>query len=432
MAYVPDTIFALATAPGKAGVAVVRVSGPLIGRAGEALGIGLPEPRHASLKLLKDKEGRRLDQALVIYFPEKNSFTGEEVLELHLHGSVAVVNVVLRELSDVEGLRLADAGEFTRRALENGCLDLAQVEGLADLIEAETEAQRRQALRVLSGDLGDLAGGWREKLIRAAALLEATIDFADEEVPVDVTPEVQGLLSDVRTDLAKEISGVETAERIRTGFEVAILGAPNVGKSTLLNALAGREAAITSEFAGTTRDVIEVRMELNGLPVTLLDTAGLRETEDYVEGIGIERARQRAEAADLRVFLVDQGDHPDFQPLPGDIVRAAKADTLAQSDNAVSGKTGQGVSELVTAITEALSEQAARSGIATRERHRVAMTRSNDNLAAAHAVLALGPDHYEIAAEELRSAIRALDSIVGRVDVENLLDEIFSSFCIGK
>ncbi|WP_372886568.1 tRNA uridine-5-carboxymethylaminomethyl(34) synthesis GTPase MnmE [Shimia sp.] len=432
MAFAAETIFALATAPGKAGVAVIRVSGSLAATAGRALFGSLPEPRLASLRLLKDAEGRRLDQALVLYFPEKNSFTGEEVIELHLHGSVAVVNAVLRELSDMPGLRLAEAGEFTRRALENGCLDLAQVEGLADLIEAETEAQRRQALRVLSGDLGQLAGGWREKLIRAAALLEATIDFADEEVPVDVTPEVQALLAVVRGELASEISGVDTAERIRTGFEVAILGAPNVGKSTLLNALAGREAAITSEYAGTTRDVIEVRMDLNGLPVTLLDTAGLRETEDHVEGIGIERARERARAADLRVFLIEEGQHPDFEPLPGDIVRAAKADTLSDAGAAVSGKTGQGVAELVSEITSVLSQRAGRSGVATRERHRVAMMRANDSLAAVHAVLDLGPEQYEIAAEELRSAIRALDSIVGRVDVENLLDEIFSSFCIGK
>lgn len=432
MAYKPDTIFALATAPGKAGVAVIRVSGSLAGAAGIALFDDLPKPRLASLRVLKNADGGRLDQALVLYFPEKNSFTGEEVIELHLHGSVAVVNAVLRVLSDMDGLRLAEAGEFTRRALENGCLDLAQVEGLADLIDAETEAQRRQALRVLSGDLGDLAGGWRTDLIRAAALLEATIDFVDEEVPVDVTPEVQTLLSGVRKELATEISGVDTAERIRTGFEVAILGAPNVGKSTLLNALAGREAAITSEYAGTTRDVIEVRMDLNGLPVTLLDTAGLRETSDHVEGIGIERAKARAKAADLRVFLIEQGQHPDFDPLPEDILRTAKADLTNDATGAVSGMTGQGVSELVQEITDTLSDRAGRSGIATRERHRTAMVRANDNLSAAHEVLAFGPDHYEIAAEELRSAIRALDSIVGRVDVENLLDEIFSSFCIGK
>ncbi|MCP4817541.1 MAG: tRNA uridine-5-carboxymethylaminomethyl(34) synthesis GTPase MnmE [Shimia sp.] len=432
MAFVPDTIFALATAPGKAGVAVVRMSGSRVAETGRALFGELPAPRFASLKLLKDRNGRRLDQALVLYFEEKASFTGEEVLELHLHGSTAVVNAVLRELSEIEGLRLAEAGEFTRRALENGCLDLAQVEGLADLIDAETEAQRRQALRVLSGDLGNLAGKWRTDLIRAAALIEATIDFADEDVPVDVTPEVTELLTGVRAELDKEIAGVDTAERIRTGFEVAILGAPNVGKSTLLNTLAGREAAITSEYAGTTRDVIEVRMELNGLPVTLLDTAGLRETDDHVEGIGIQRARERAEAADLRVFLKSESEDPDFAPLPNDVIRMAKADTLSNPADAISGKTGFGVSDLVAVITENLSEQAGRSGVATRERHRIAMKRASESLDAARAVLALGPDQYDIGAEELRSAIRALDSIVGHVDVENLLDEIFSSFCIGK
>ncbi len=432
MAYVPDTIFALATAPGKAGVAVVRVSGSRAAEVCEIFCGAVPEPRFAALKVLTDKTGRRLDQALVLYFQRNNSFTGEEVVELHLHGSTAVVNAVLRELSEMDGLRLAEAGEFTRRALENGCLDLAQVEGLADLIDAETEAQRRQALRVLSGDLGALAGTWRSDLIRAAALIEATIDFADEDVPVDVTPEVTALLAGVRTSLDHEISGVDVAERIRTGFEVAILGAPNVGKSTLLNALAGREAAITSEYAGTTRDVIEVRMELNGLPVTLLDTAGLRETDDHVEGIGIERARQRAESADLRVLLVADGQAPDFKPRDNDVIRAAKADTLSVPQNAVSGATGFGVSELVSEITDKLSEMAGRSGIATRERHRIAMTQASVSLDAARAVLASGPEFYDIGAEELRTSIRALDSIVGRVDVENLLDEIFSSFCIGK
>jgi len=432
MAYVPDTIFALATAPGKAGVAVVRVSGSRASDVCRSLCGDVPSARTAVLRGLSDTQGRSLDQALVLFFQEKSSFTGEQVVEFHLHGSVAVVNAILKVLGDFDGLRLAEAGEFTRRALENGCLDLAQVEGLADLIEAETESQRKQALRVLSGDLGNLAGGWRENLIRAAALLEATIDFADEEVPIDVTPEVQDLLNKVSDQLSKEISGVETAERIRVGFEVAILGAPNVGKSTLLNALAGREAAITSEFAGTTRDVIEVRMDLGGLPVTLLDTAGLRDTDDFVEGIGIERARERAMAADLRVFLVEAGKTLDFEPLPEDIIRAAKADTLTDSSQAISGKTGFGVSELVSEIADKLADRAGHSGIATRERHRVAMSRATESLSAANALLNLGPDHYEIVAEELRTAIRALDSIVGRVDVENLLDEIFSSFCIGK
>jgi tRNA modification GTPase len=373
-----------------------------------------------------------LDEALILTFEDRASFTGESVVELQLHGSVAVVAAVLRELGSISGLRQADPGEFTRRALENGRLDLAQVEGLADLIEAETEAQRRQALRVLSGDLGSKAEGWRRDLIRAAALIEATIDFADEDVPVDVSPEVTQLLTRVMSSLNEEIAGVSAAERVRTGFEVAIVGAPNVGKSTLLNALAGRDAAITSEFAGTTRDVIEVRMDIAGLPVTLLDTAGLRETQDKIEEIGIQRARERAALADLRVFLVEGDQHPDFTPEMDDIVLKAKADLLDDKSGAVSGISGDGVVGLIDAVSEKLSQRTANIGIATRERHRIAMERAVDALTSAKMFAAMGEDMTELAAEEMRTAIRALDALVGRIDVENLLDEIFSSFCLGK
>jgi tRNA modification GTPase len=427
-----DTIYALATAQGRAGVAVVRISGPQAHEACIHLCGDLPEPRRTALRVLTGADGVKLDEALVLVFPHGGSFTGEAVVELHLHGSTAVVAAVLRELSALSGLRAAEAGEFTRRALENGRLDLAQVEGLADLIDAETEAQRRQALRVLSGDLGRLAEGWRRDLIRAAALLEATIDFADEDVPVDVTPEVSDLLHSVQADLRRQSAGVATAERIRTGFEVAIVGAPNVGKSTLLNALAGREAAITSEYAGTTRDVIEVRMDLGGIPVTLLDTAGLRETSDVVEGIGITRARERAALADLRVFLIDGEDQPDLSLEQEDIVVRAKADLLQDKAGAVSGISGEGIESLVGEITSRLSGRLSGLGIATRERHRVAMLRAVSALDDAARHLLLGPVAYELTAEELRQAIRALESLVGRVDVENLLDEIFSSFCVGK
>ncbi len=427
-----DTIFAQTTAHGKAGVAVLRISGPRAWDAASALCGSLPEPRLAALRILKDRNGVRLDEALVLVFAENASFTGERVVELQLHGSVAVVAAVLRELGNMDDLRPAQAGEFTRRALENGRLDLAQVEGLADLIDAETEAQRRQALRVLSGDLGNRAEKWRAALIRAAALLEATIDFADEDVPVNVTPEVRSLLDTTRDSLSKEIAGVATAERVRNGFEVAILGAPNVGKSTLLNALAGRDAAITSQYAGTTRDVIEVRMDLGGIPVTLLDTAGLRETEDHVENIGINRARERAELADLRVFLIEDDTLPDMVPRPNDILRRAKADLLDNKSGAVSGSTGEGVADLVEMIRSRLSELVADIGVATRERHKMSMERAVSSLSRADQALDLGPEHTDIAAEELRSAVRALDALVGRVDVENILDEIFASFCIGK
>jgi len=425
-----DTIFALASARGRAGVAVIRVSGALALDAGAALCRSLPESR--GVRVLKDAQGQALDEALVLVFEEGHSFTGEAVVEFQVHGSTAVVEAVLRELGEQDGVRLAEPGEFTRRALENSVLDLAQVEGLADLIDAETEAQRVQALRVLSGALGQKAEGWRTDLIRAAALLEATIDFADEDVPIDVSPEVLELIDRVEASLAREREGVGVAERIRDGFEVAIVGPPNAGKSTLLNTLAGREAAITSELAGTTRDVIEVRMDLGGLPVTFLDTAGLRDTDDVVEGIGIQRAVERAAAADLRVFLLLDGDTGvGLEPGKDDIVVSGKAD-LGASGFAVSGLTGAGVDTLVDRIEQVLTGRAAHAGTAIRARHAVAMRKAGEALAQARIEVLEGAERSELAAEELRSAVRALDSLVGRVDVENILDEIFASFCLGK
>ncbi|MBY6167414.1 tRNA uridine-5-carboxymethylaminomethyl(34) synthesis GTPase MnmE [Pseudooceanicola nitratireducens] len=426
-----DTIFALATAPGKAGVAIVRLSGPSAWQAVATLCGSVPAPRVSGLRVLTGRDGV-LDEALVLTFEEGASFTGEKVAEFQLHGSTAVVDAVLAELGVMEGLRSAEAGEFTRRALENGRLDLAQVEGLADLIDAETEAQRKQAQRVLSGELGDKAESWRRDLIRAAALIEATIDFADEEVPVDVSPEVIALLMRVRGDLEKEIKGVGIAERLRTGFEVAIVGAPNIGKSTLLNALAGRDAAITSDVAGTTRDVIEVRMDLQGLPVTMLDTAGLRETEDTVEAIGVERAKLRAQQADMRVFLVAEGEAPAFDPLDGDLVLVGKADLVGEAAGRVSGVSGFGVSELVSSVRDRLKMLAAGRGVATRDRHRSAMVVGLSDIDRALEKIGTGGEVAELAAEDLRACVRALDSLVGRVDVEMLLDDIFSSFCIGK
>ncbi|MBT2131806.1 tRNA uridine-5-carboxymethylaminomethyl(34) synthesis GTPase MnmE [Aliiroseovarius lamellibrachiae] len=428
-----DTIFALASARGKAGVAVVRISGPQAFQAATTLAGKLPAPRKAGLRRLSTLDGIFLDEALVLIFEDNASFTGEQIVELQLHGSTAVVRAVLAELGKIENLRMAEPGEFTRRALENERMDLAQVEGLADLLDAETEAQRKQALKVLSGALGEIAEGWRRDLIRAAALLEATIDFADEDVPVDVSPEVGALMNGVITSLTKEVEGTRIAERIRDGFEIAIVGPPNAGKSTLLNALAGRDAAITSEFAGTTRDVIEVRMDLAGLPVTLLDTAGIREAADYVESVGIDRALDRANAADLRIFLLENSDdQPPFPPSVDDIVAIGKADLSSGGGFRLSGKTGLGVDQLIEKITSILEDRVQSVGIATRERHRQEMTRALDALDQALIEVQFGEDRAELAAEELRTAIRALDSLVGRVDVEMILDEIFSSFCLGK
>ncbi len=425
-----DTIFALATAQGRAGVAIIRISGPASVPAAALLCRNVPIGR--GVRRLYDAGGELLDEVLVLRFPAGHSFTGEEVVELQLHGSQAVVSAVLRALGASPDLRQADPGEFTRRALENGRLNVAEVEGLADLIDAQTESQRKQALRVFSGALGDLAEGWRTRLIRAVALLEATIDFADEEVPVDVGPEVLTLLDVVMSEMQREADGVQIAERVRDGFEIAIVGAPNVGKSTLLNRLAGRDIAITSEIAGTTRDVIEVQMDLGGLPVTLLDTAGIRETTDVVEGLGVGRAKLRAAQADLRIHLL--GDPGTYEGAvgPSDLVVQAKADHGISNGLGVSGKTGVGVDDLISAISARLQERVGFIGIAMRERHRVAMLRAIDDMKAVRQALMVGDEMTDLVAEDLRAAVRAVDSIVGRVDVEHVLDEIFASFCIGK
>lgn len=425
-----DTIFALATARGRAGVAVIRISGPEAFASTARLMGDVPVAR--GLRALRDRAGDLVDEALVLRFADGKSFTGEDVVELHLHGSPAVVSAVLRILGDDPAMRPAEAGEFTRRALTNGRLDLAQVEGLADLIDAETESQRRQAVRVFSGALGEIADSWRKRLIRAAALLEATIDFVDEDVPVDVVPEVRDLLQAVRSEMAREAAGVRMAERLRDGFEVAIVGAPNVGKSTLMNRLARRDVAITSEIAGTTRDVIEVRLDLDGIPVTLLDTAGLRDTDDLVESLGVARARARAEQADMRVHMLLDAPVPSHDLAAGDIYVRAKADTGAGGGLAVSGLSGTGVEALIALISGELGRRVASVGLAMRERHRVDLLRAVTSLDDAGAWLDAEHGMLDLIAEDLRTAIRAVDSLVGRVDVEQVLDEIFSSFCIGK
>ena len=428
-----DTIFALASAQGKAGVSIVRVSGEKAFLSVERLTGRKASSSKPSLRYLSDFKGNLIDQALILCFDNGASFTGEDVVEFQSHGSPAIVNALTSCLSELEGFRLADPGEFTRRALLNGQLDLAQVEGLGDLIESETEAQRLQAIRVFDGKLGDLADNWRRNLIRAAALLEATIDFVDEEVPVDVSPEVGELLSQVLKELEQEEAGADISERIRDGFEVAIVGPPNIGKSTLLNRLAGREAALTSTIAGTTRDVIEVRLDLKGLPVTILDTAGIRETDDIVESLGIDLATRRAEKADLRVFLCETED--DEWPIAyksDDIRVMGKSDKGGDFASGVSGLTGNGVTELILLISKTLSGWAGNGSHLIRERHRVAITEAINSLNLARNRLNAYELNTEIVAEDIRAAVRALDSLIGRVGVENILDEVFSSFCLGK
>src|SRR6056297_1549501 len=426
-----DTIFALATAPGKSGVAVIRVSGPAAAESCRAFGFEPPEARKSSLRQLTHADRGFIDEALVLTFEEGASFTGEPVVEFHVHGSLAIINAVLNSLKTLPGFRAADAGEFTRRALVNGRLDLTQVEALSDLIEAETEMQRKQALNGFTGHLREKAETWRTDLIHALALLEATIDFADEEVPVDVSDDVTRLLNGVITTIETELNGFGVAERVRTGFEVAIIGPPNAGKSTLLNALAGRDAAITSEIAGTTRDVIEVRMDLDSLPVTFLDTAGLRDTDDTVESIGIHRSLGRATAADLRVFLKGEGDFGDLNPLAGDIVVQGKSDLFADGTG-VSGVTGQGIKDLIDQVKLFLVDKSSSAGLVSHQRQRDVLKQGLSALLRAQGFVAAGPGRYDLASEEIRTAIITLERLVGRVDVEDVLDKIFSSFCIGK
>ena len=426
-----DTIFALASAPGKAGISIVRLSGPLAINVAEKLTKSKLKEKQPNLRVIYDSDNHFIDQALILIFNKPYSFTGENVVEFHLHGSSAVVSSVIKLLGNFKDLRPAEAGEFTRCALENGKIDLAQVEGLADLIDAETDAQHKQAARIFNGALGEKTKEWRAKLVKAGALLVATLDFADEEVPEEVTSEVEKLINMVLSDLDKEIIGVQTAERIRSGFEVAIVGAPNLGKSTLLNYLVGRDAAITSNVSGTTRDVIEVKLDLRGLPVTILDTAGIRKSDDRVEEIGISRALERSSLSDLRIVLTEDGEYPsELKRRDTDIICIAKDDQ--GNRGGVSGKTGAGIDRLKNNIWDILNDKAQYVGIATRERHKSSMVNAKKFLGNAVVSLRDGPEYYDITAEEIRAATSALDSLIGRIGVEDVLDEVFSSFCLGK
>jgi tRNA modification GTPase len=430
------TIFARATPPGRSGIAVIRISGPDAFAAADALAPLPSTPRRASLRNLRDPAtGALIDQGIVIGFPGPESFSGEDMVEIHCHGGPAVIAALLAGLGRVPGLRPAEAGEFTRRALENDRLDLSQAEGLADLLAAETEAQRRQALALMRGALSGRASGWRESLIRALALIEASIDFADEDIPVSVLEEAAGLCAAVLGEMECELAGAVAAERIREGFEVALVGRPNVGKSTLLNALAGRSVAITAATAGTTRDVVELRTDLRGLPVTFLDMAGIRVACDPIEREGVARALERLQGADLRLFLDDGSGAVDEYAThyrKGDLCIQCKADLRdGLTGLAVSGLTGMGLDGLMTAITEALSRRAATATVPSHARHRDAIERSAEALRAAECLLDQG-EGVEMAAGDIHAAMRAIDFLVGKADVESVLDVVFRSFCIGK
>ncbi|TVS03212.1 MAG: tRNA uridine-5-carboxymethylaminomethyl(34) synthesis GTPase MnmE [Rhodobacteraceae bacterium] len=427
-----DTIFALASARGKSGVAVFRISGPKAHTVAQALVGELPTLRQASLRAIRRPSGELLDTGLVVVFGAGASFTSEDVVELMVHGSLATITAVEHCLATEHGLRIAEPGEFTRRALERGVLDLTQVEGLSDLLDAETESQRRQALRVLEGAIGKLVAGWRDHLVKAAAMVEASIDFVEEDIG-DFDTQILAELESVSEQLRREIAGQGGRERAQSGFEIALVGSVNTGKSTLLNALAGREAAITSELAGTTRDVIELRMDIGGFAVTILDTAGLRETEEAIENIGIARGQKRARAADMRIILCDApGSAPPVEVMSGDIVLHGKADLYPGIVGGVSGLTGEGIEPLLREIAEELAKRVAGDGVTVRRRHIQAMEEAQSALLDAIEKIRAGDYIAELVAADIRRALTALDSLIGKVDVEDLLGDIFASFCIGK
>ena len=447
----PDTIVALATGAGRAGVAVIRLSGPAAGATLSALTArDLPKPRTATREAFCDpRTGVSLDDGLALWFPGPHSFTGEDVVELHIHGGPAVIAAVIDAALSQPGVRPAEPGEYTRRAFENGKLDLAEAEGLADLVDAETEGQRRQALRQRRGALSAVYEGWRSRLIEAAALIEAEIDFPDEDLPGARAQRAGPILQALADDVGRHLDDAHRGERIRDGFRIAIIGPPNAGKSSLLNALAQREAAIVSDIPGTTRDVVEVRLVLVGFPVWLADTAGLREAADAIEAEGVRRALARAEEADLRIGVVDAGaDAPGSITSvlgPNDLLVRSKLDlygppasrrpTPAHAGETpavhVSATTGEGLRELealiAAKVTNALGREEA--PVLTRARHRRLVEEARAALLRAIPALEAGP---ELAAEDVRVAADQIGRLTGRIDVEDLLGEIFSSFCIGK
>lgn len=433
-----DTVFALATPPGRGAIAVIRLSGPETRQALAALGVERPKPRTALLRDLAH-DGVHIDQGLVLWFPGPASYTGEDCAELQLHGSRAVVEAAGRALLDL-GLRLAEPGEFTRRAFENGRMDLAQAEAVADLIDAETEAQARQALGQLSGALSQVYAGFRADLLRALALIEAEIDFPDEEVPDNLARTAGPVLDGVAARLEAALADGRRGERVRQGYRIVLIGETNAGKSSLFNALVAREAAIVTPIAGTTRDVLDAELVIGGYAVTLSDTAGLRDSADPVEAEGVRRARARAEAADLRLWVRAPGDPAGAaadHARPGDLVVLNKAD-LGRADPVegfetltVSTETGLGLSVLHDWIAARLARDLSGADFpaVTHERHRRRLTEALEAVRAGRAVLDRAP---EMAGDDLRRAVEALSRVTGGIGVEEILGEVFANFCIGK
>ncbi len=438
----PDTIFALASAPGRSGVAVIRVSGTQAEASVRALTrAAAPQPRSVSLRRLYDEEGGALDEALVLWFAAPASFTGEDVAEFHVHGGRAVRDGVLDVLSRIGGLRPAEAGEFTRRAVENGRIDLTRAEAIADLVDAETPAQARQALRQYDGALADLYEGWRRELSKILAHVEAAIDFAEDEVPEQALKRAATNTRKITKQLQRHMNDARRGEMLREGLHLTVIGPPNAGKSSLINALAKRDVAIVADTPGTTRDVIEVRLNLSGYPVIMADTAGLREASEAIEAEGVRRALARAESADAVLLVLDgsaaepSADLPEKAAQKADLLVWNKADLSwpgAREGLCLSLKTGVGLDELLARITELAKqklESPAESPALTRPRHRHALEQA---VAALTRAVNAPSDKPELMAEDLRLALRAIGRITGRVDIEELLDIVFKDFCIGK
>ena len=463
-----DTIFAQATGKGTAGVAIIRLSGPCAVAALTSLTRKPPPPpRRAVLRALYEPDGRLLDHALVLYFPRPHSFTGEENVELHLHGGAAVIAGVAEALILLPRLRPAEPGEFSRRAFINGRMDLVEAEGLADLVAADTAEQRRQALRQLGGEMSIQLAVWRQDLIQIAALLEAAIDFSEEDLPADLIEQLKFLFERMDQAIAAQLVDQQRGERLRNGLQVALLGAPNVGKSSLLNRLVCRDAAIVAATAGTTRDVIEVALDLAGWPVVVADTAGLRATKDWVEAEGVRRSQACAAQADLRLLIFDSTqlksnlsqetiasareagfDAATLELVgPESLIICNKIDQVGEKIPThlfglpvlgISARTGDGLEALLSVLTEAAAARLDSGGVSrlTRSRHRAALIACQEALFAARQVADLG-GHFslvapELVAENIRQALRALGRITGTVDVEDILDSVFKQFCIGK
>lgn len=432
------TIFAPATASGKAGVAVIRVSGPQALEAVKKMtAIKTPVPRKAMFSEIHTPDGTAVDNGLVLYFPCPNSFTGEDVVEFQTHGGRAIISAVLSGLAQINGFRPAGRGEFTRRAVENGKMDLTAAEGLADLVDAETEQQRKQALRQMGGALAKIYEDWHDRLLHVLAWMEAYIDFPEEEIPENVSADVRGKIAGLMSEIQVHLNDGRRGEKLRDGFQIAIIGAPNAGKSSLMNRLAQRDVAIVSSTAGTTRDIIEVRLDINGYPVIVADTAGLRDTDEEIEAEGVRRAKARAEEADLVLWLSDalkgknntETEKIDSEKIFRIMNKVDQTEPQNDGNIWISAKTGQGIDVLLDRIGRFVEEKMAlrEEPSLTRLRHRKALEECLQCLNSS-----LKAPEIELMTEDLRMAMRSLGKITGQVQVEKLLDVIFKDFCIGK